>query len=217
MYDNYVLNKEYFMKVIKDLAAMAEEQRDYLTKLDSNIGDADHGINLTIGFRAVTKSLPEWEDENLSSLFKKVGMTLLGKVGGAAGPLYGGFFMKFGEPAVDKDEVTFAEFAEMLKKGVELVETRGKAVVGDKTMVDTLRPALDALFAAVEAGKEPLEAFKACVDAAEKGRDSTIPLVARKGRALRLGERAIGHLDPGATSSHLILSIFFENLKHQFN
>ena len=203
MYDNYVLNKDYFMKVIKDLAAMAEEQRDYLTKLDSNIGDADHGINLTIGFRAVTKNLPEWENENLSSLFKKVGMTLLGKVGGAAGPLYGGFFMKFGEPAVDKDEVTFAEFVEMLKKGVELVETRGKAVVGDKTMVDTLRPALDALFAAVEA--------------AEKGRDSTIPLIAKKGRALRLGERAIGHLDPGATSSHLILSIFFENLKHQFS
>ncbi len=217
MYDNYVLNRDFFIKVIKDLATMVEEQRDYLTKLDSDIGDSDHGINLTIGFREVTKKLPEWENENLTSLFKKVGMALLGKVGGAAGPLYGGLFMKFGEPADNKDEVTFQEFAEMLKKGVELVEFRGKAVIGDKTMVDTLRPALDALLEAVEAKKDPVEAFKACIDAAEKGRDSTIPLVARKGRALRLGERAIGHLDPGATSSHLILSIFFENLKLYFN
>ncbi len=213
MYENYVLNKQYFIQVIKDLAAMVEEQRDYLTKLDAEIGDSDHGINLTIGFREVMKKLPEWENEDLTSLFKKVGMALLGKVGGAAGPLYGGLFMKFGEPAENKDEVNFLEFAEMFKKGVELVESRGKAIVGDKTMVDTLRPALDKLFEAIDNEVEPLEAFEQFVKAAEVGRDSTIPIVARKGRALRLGERAIGHLDPGATSSHLILSVFLDNLK----
>ncbi len=213
MYENYVLNKQYFIQVIKDLAAMVEEQRDYLTKLDADIGDSDHGINLTIGFREVMKKLPEWEDEDLTSLFKKIGRALLGKVGGASGPLYGGMFEKFGEPADNKNEVNFLDLANMFKSGVELVEKRGKAVVGDKTMVDTLRPALDKLFEAIEQEVEPLEAFEMFVKAAEVGRDSTIPIVARKGRALRLGERAIGHLDPGATSSHLILSVFLENLK----
>lgn len=215
MYEDFVLDKKFFIQVIKDLAAMIEEQRDYLTKLDSDIGDSDHGINLTIGFREVTKKLPEWENENLTSLFKKVGMTLLGKVGGASGPLYGGMLMKFGEPADNKDEVTFDEFAQMLQKGVELVESRGKASVGDKTMVDTLRPALDTLLEAIKNNEEPLEAFEKCVKRAEQGRDSTIPLVAKKGRAMRLGERAIGHLDPGATSSHLILYVFLENLRKQ--
>lgn len=215
MYEDFVLDKKFFIQVIKDLAAMIEEQRDYLTKLDSDIGDSDHGINLTIGFREVTKKLPEWENENLTSLFKKVGMTLLGKVGGASGPLYGGMLMKFGEPADNKDEVTFDEFAQMLQKGVELVESRGKASVGDKTMVDTLRPALDTLLEAIKNNEEPLEAFEKCVKRAEEGRDSTIPLVAKKGRAMRLGERAIGHLDPGATSSHLILSVFLDNLRKQ--
>lgn len=215
MYEDFVLDKKFFIQVIKDLAAMIEEQRDYLTKLDSDIGDSDHGINLTIGFREVTKKLPEWENENLTSLFKKVGMTLLGKVGGASGPLYGGMLMKFGEPADNKDEVTFDEFAQMLQKGVELVESRGKASVGDKTMVDTLRPALDTLLEAIKNNEEPLDAFEKCVKRAEEGRDSTIPLVAKKGRAMRLGERAIGHLDPGATSSHLILYVFLENLRKQ--
>lgn len=217
MYDNYVLDKPFFIQVIKDLAAMVEEHRDYLTKLDADIGDSDHGINLTIGFREVTKKLPEWENENLTSLFKKVGMSLLGKVGGASGPLYGGMFMKFGEPADNKDEVTFAELGLMFEKGVELVESRGKASVGDKTMVDTLRPALNTLLEAIEKGEQPIEAFEKCVQAAEKGRDSTLPLVAKKGRAMRLGERAVGHLDPGATSSHLILSVFLDNLKKKFN
>ena len=103
----------------------------------------------------------------------------------------------------------------MFKSGVELVESRGKAVIADKTMVDTLRPALDTLLAAVEAKTEPLTAFEQCLKAAEKGRDSTIPLIAKKGRAVRLGERAIGHLDPGSASSYMILNIFFDNLKKE--
>jgi phosphoenolpyruvate---glycerone phosphotransferase subunit DhaL len=215
MYENTLLGKAYFTRVIVDMAAMAERERDYLAQLDSPIGDGDHGINLSIGFREVTKKLPEWESENLTSLFKKVGMTLLGKVGGAAGPLYGGFFMKFGEAANNKDEVTFDELALMFKSGVELVESRGKAVIADKTMVDTLRPFVDSLLVAVEENIEPLAAFEHCLQIAEKGRDSTIPLIAKKGRAVRLGERAIGHLDPGSASSYMILNIFFDNLKKE--
>lgn len=216
MYEEYVLSKDYFLRVIKDLAAMVEEQRDYLTALDGAIGDSDHGINLTIGFREVMRKLPEWEDENLSSLFKKVGMVLLGKVGGASGPLYGGFLMKFGEPANNQDEVTFDVLLPMFTKGVEIIQSRGKASVGDKTMLDTLVPAVQALEEAISQEMEPVEAFEKCVEAARVGRDSTIPLIAKKGRAMRLGERAIGHLDPGATSSHLILSVFLENLKTEF-
>lgn len=216
MYENDILDKSYFIQVVKDLAVMAEEERDYLTELDSLIGDSDHGINLSIGFRAVTAKMPELENENITSFFKKVGMTLLGKVGGASGPLYGGFFMKFGEPAGNKDEVNFEELCNMFKSGVELIESRGKAVVADKTMVDTLRPALDTLIAAVEAGDQPLVAFEKCLKAAEVGRDSTIPLIAKKGRALRLGERAIGHMDPGSASSYMILNIFYENMKKKF-
>lgn len=213
MNEKFILGKDYFIQVVKDLAEMAEVERDYLTKLDSLIGDSDHGINLSIGFREVTKKLPEWESENLTVFFKKVGMTLLGKVGGASGPLYGGFFQKFGEPADNKDEVNFQEFCNMIKHGVELIESRGKAVVGDKTMVDTLRPAVDVLMAAVEAKEAPLDAFDKCLKAAEIGRDSTIPLIAKKGRALRLGERAIGHMDPGSASSYMILNIFYQNMK----
>lgn len=216
MYENYVLDKAYFIQVIKDLAEMAERERDYLTGLDSSIGDADHGINLSIGFREVTKRLPEWENENLTVFFKKVGMTLLGKVGGASGPLYGGFFQKFGEPAENKDEVTFDEFVKMFKSGVELIETRGKAVLFDKTMVDAMRPALNALTLATEAGDEPLIAFKKAVDACTQGRDATIPLIAKKGRSVRLGERAIGHMDPGAASTTMIFEIFYDNLKKKF-
>lgn len=216
MYNEHVLNKDYFLRVITDLAAMVEEQRDYLTQLDADIGDSDHGINLTIGFRAVMKKLPEWEEENLTSLFKKVGMVLLGKVGGASGPLYGGLFMKFGEPANNQDEVTFDVLLPMFTKGVELVQSRGKASVGDKTMLDALVPAVEALREAIEQEEEPIQAFEKCVEAAKVGRDATIPLIAKKGRAMRLGERAIGHLDPGATSSHLILSVFLENLKSEF-
>lgn len=213
MYENYILEKDYFIKVIKDLAEMVEEQRDYLTGLDAVIGDSDHGVNLTIGFREVTKNLETWENENLTVLLKKVGMALLGKVGGASGPLYGSLFIKIGNAADNKESVNFNEFALMLKAGIEAVESRGKAVIGDKTMVDALRPALDALLSAIEDNKEPLEAFRLCVEAAEAGRDSTKPIVAKKGRAMRLGERAIGHLDPGATSSCMILNVFYDNLK----
>lgn len=212
MSQDYILSKDYFIDVIKDLINLAEEKRDYFTDLDSAIGDGDHGLNLSIGFREVNKNLETWSVENLTTLFKKVGMALLSKVGGSAGPLYGSFFMKFGDPANGKDEVNFEEFFNMFKVAVESVESRGKAVVGEKTMVDTLRPALDAFEKAIQEGLAPKEAFGKCLEAAKAGADSTVPIIATKGRAMRLGERAIGHMDPGAASSTAFIETFYNRL-----
>lgn len=209
----YILNKDYFIKVIEDLAVLAEEKKDYFSELDSTIGDGDHGMNLSIGFREVTKNLESWKAEDISTLFKNVGTALLDKVGGASGPLYGGFFMKFGLPVKGKEEVTFDEFIEMMEAGVAIIEKRGKAKVGDKTMVDTLRPAADALKAAyVDEKLDPKDAMKKAAAVGSAGSDSTIPIIAKKGRAMRLGERAIGHRDAGSASSAAILEIFYNNM-----
>lgn len=206
----YILNKDYFIEVIEDLIILAEEKKDYFIQLDSAIGDGDHGMNLSIGFREVNKNLEDWKGEDINTIFKNAGTALLDKVGGAAGPLYGGFFMKFGLPVKGQEEVSFDEFIEMMESGVAIIEKRGKAVVGDKTMVDTLRPAVDALKVAYrEDGLAPKDAMKKAVEVGSAGSDSTIPIIAKKGRAMRLGERAIGHRDPGSASSAAILEIFY--------
>lgn len=212
MYEQYKLDKSYFLGVIKDLVLLAEEKRDYFTALDSAIGDGDHGVNLSIGFREVSKNLDSWEKENLTFIFRKVGMTLLAKVGGSAGPLYGSFFMKFGEKAENKEEVNFEDLYQMFKAGVESVEMRGKAIVGDKTMVDALRPGLDSFTESLERKLAPKEAFKVFLETAQAGSDSTIPIIAKKGRAMRLGERAIGHRDPGSASTIAFIEIFYNRL-----
>ncbi|HHY41759.1 MAG TPA: dihydroxyacetone kinase subunit L [Thermoanaerobacterales bacterium] len=210
MYTDCVIGKEYFYEVIEKIAGLIEEKRDYLTELDAAIGDADHGFNMSIGFREVLKKMPEWKDKDIKGFFRSVGMTLLGKVGGASGPLYGSFFMKFGEPGSGKNEVTFQELFEMFKQAVQAVEQRGKAAVGEKTMVDALRPALNAFEQAVEQNLQPKQVMEAFVDAARQGANSTIEMIAKKGRAMRLGERSKGHLDPGATSATMILEVFLE-------
>lgn len=195
---------------------MIEKERNYLTKLDSDIGDGDHGINLSIGFREVTKKLEEIDEgtDDISSFLKKVGMSLLGKVGGASGPLYGSLFMKMGTNVTGKNEVTFEEFVDMIEQGVQSIETRGKAEVGDKTMIDALRPGIDFLKEQDTDGKE-VEVFGQFVEVMKEGAEKTIPLVAKKGRALRLGERAMGHKDPGSESSWLIFNAFYEELQNQ--
>lgn len=214
MYENFILEKEYFIRVIKALDSYVQINRDYLSKLDSDIGDGDHGINMSIGFRAVMLNIDEWEEKlDISGILNKVGMTLLGKVGGSAGPLYGSLFIKMGSSVKGKENINFNDFYEMFKLGIEAIEARGKAVVGEKTMVDSLRPGLNALEAGIAEEKEPLEAFADFVRAAKEGAESTIPLIATKGRAMRLGKRAIGHLDPGAASTSKMIEIFYENLK----
>ena len=181
------------------------ENKDYLTQLDSAIGDADHGQNMDRGFKAALAKLPAVADKDIGTLFKSVGMTLVSTVGGAGGPLYGTFFMQAGTATANKMELSGADWAAALEAAINGVVARGKANLGDKTMVDALTPALGALKQAVADGTEISEALRRSAAAAEQGMQDTIPLVARKGRASYLGERSAGHQDPGATSSFLIL------------
>ena len=186
-------------------ATRIEEQKAYLTRLDSDIGDADHGINMSRGFKAVTEKLASTPPEDIAGAFKSVGMTLVGKVGGASGPLYGTLFLEMGKASAGKDELTAADWGVTLEAGLAGVVMRGKAQLEDKTMVDALTPAVEALKTAAAGGASLADALAASVQAAQQGMEATIPLVARKGRASYLGERSAGHQDPGATSSHLLL------------
>ena len=187
-------------------ASVIAGNKDYLTRLDSEIGDADHGANMYRGFQAVVTKLPAAATQDIGSIFKLVGMTLVGTVGGASGPLYGTLFMSMGTAAVGKTELSLDEWTAALQTGVDGVIGRGKARPGDKTMIDALLPALDALKSATANGGTALEdALRQSADAAKEGMLDTIPLVARKGRASYLGERSAGHQDPGATSSYYLL------------
>jgi dihydroxyacetone kinase-like protein len=198
------IGTDEFANWLRDLAKTLHENAAYLTELDSAIGDADHGSNMDRGFAAVVAVLDETSFESVDELLKKAGMTLVSKVGGASGPLYGTFFLRFGG-ALTGLEVTPASIGEALKAGVGGILARGKAEVGDKTMYDAWAPALEAYDAAVAGGSDLAGALGAAAGAAAKGRDSTTPLVARKGRASYLGERSAGHQDPGATSTTMLL------------
>jgi dihydroxyacetone kinase-like protein len=190
---------------IADFASVIAEQRAELVALDTAIGDGDHGTNMDRGMRAVVEKLDATEGEDIGALLKTVGMTLVSKVGGAAGPLYGTLFLQMGMSAAGKEELDLAGWTAALETGVKGVQSRGKAEPGDKTMLDALLPALDALRAAETEGASASDALTRAADAAEEGMKATIPLEARKGRASYLGPRSVGHQDPGATSSTLLL------------
>jgi dihydroxyacetone kinase-like protein len=182
------------------------EHQDELTRLDSAIGDADHGSNLARGMKAVVAALDAESPATPDAVLKRTGMTLVSTVGGASGPLYGTFFLRMGTAAGQAD-LDAAGFGAALRAGVEGVVARGKAERGDKTMYDALAPALEAYDSQVNgAGDDVGAALRAAADAAAAGRDATIPLQARTGRASYLGERSVGHQDPGATSAALLLA-----------
>jgi dihydroxyacetone kinase-like protein len=191
---------------------LVTEQRNYLTELDSAIGDADHGSNMARGMAAVMEKVDVAPAATADELFKAVGMTLVTSVGGASGPLYGTFFLRFGMAAGPATELDGAALAAALRAGLGGVVARGKAEAGDKTMFDAMSPAVDAFDAALAAGSDVSAAAAAASDAANKGRDATLDLVARKGRASYLGERSSGHLDPGATSTALLFESLAESL-----
>ena len=196
------------------LRAFADEVTDHadeLTRLDSEIGDADHGSNMRRGMTAVVGKLDAAPDAAPAALLKCAGMTLVSTVGGASGPLYGTFFLRMGTSAGDRAEFDGAAFAAALRAGLEGVVTRG-GQLGDKTMVDALTPAVEALDAALADGASLKDALRAAATAAREGADATVPLVARKGRASYLGERSAGHRDPGATSTTLLLEAAAESL-----
>ena len=190
---------------IKAVAGVIEQNRDYLTQLDAAIGDADHGANMERGFKAVMTKMPEFADKDIGTIFKTVGMTLLSTVGGAGGPLYGTFFLQAGMKSAGKMELSLEDWALALKAAVDGVIMRGKAEPGDKTMIDALTPAVEALEHAKTKGDSLAKALQDSAEAARQGMLATIPLVARKGRASYLGPRSADHQDPGATSSYLIL------------
>lgn len=197
------ISRDAVLEWIKVFAATVEENKDYLTQLDSAIGDADHGANMHRGMQAVLGKLPGVADKDIGTILKTVGMTLVSTVGGAGGPLYGTLFMQMGAATAGKLELTLTDWTAALEAGVNGVISRGKASPGDKTMVDALTPALASLKAAD--GGALASALRESAQAAEQGKLATIPLVARKGRASYLGERSAGHQDPGATSTHLLL------------
>jgi phosphoenolpyruvate---glycerone phosphotransferase subunit DhaL len=191
---------------VEAFSSTVAENREYLTRLDSAIGDADHGINMDRGMKAVTAKLDGLEGDDIGALLKTVGMTLVSTVGGAGGPLYGTLFLQMGMATAGKSELEPEDWAAALDAAVKGVQMRGKAEPGDKTMVDALIPARDAFSAAVaEGGASFEEALRKSAQAAEEGMLATIPLVAKKGRASYLGERSAGHQDPGATSSQLLV------------
>jgi phosphoenolpyruvate---glycerone phosphotransferase subunit DhaL len=183
-----------------------------LTKLDSAIGDGDHGTNMDRGMKAAVEKLAGSAATDVGTVFKTVGMALVSKVGGAGGPLYGSLFMQMGSAAGGESELSPEAFATAFEAGVNGVVARGKAARGDKTMLDALLPAAEALKEAVGQGTSWPDALRRAEEAAREGMEATIPLVARKGRASYLGERSAGHQDPGATSSHLLVECATETL-----
>lgn len=188
-------------------ADTVQRQEAYLTQLDAAIGDADHGANMRRGTRKVCERMadPEFHYDDISSLLRTVAMTLISSVGGAAGPLYGAFFLRAAQSGQYSDTVILAELATIFRAGLEGIQQRGKAQVGDKTIVDALQPAVEALEAATEQGFTVAAALEAARIAAERGTHDTIGLQANRGRASYLGPRAIGHQDPGATSVYYLL------------
>jgi phosphoenolpyruvate---glycerone phosphotransferase subunit DhaL len=190
---------------LKAFADTIHENAPYLTQLDSDIGDGDHGANMNRGMQSVLTALPGVADKDIGSVLKTVGMKLVSTVGGASGPLYGTLFMQMGTKTAGKMELTLDDWIDALQAGYDGVLMRGKASPGDKTMVDALTPALNTLKSERDAGTPLGDALRASAAAAEAGMTATIPLVARKGRASYLGERSAGHQDPGATSSYFLL------------
>ena len=198
------LDAAWALRWIELAAADVAEQRDYLVDLDRAIGDGDHGENMDRGFKAAVEALGQAQPASVAEVLKTVAKTLMSTVGGAAGPLYGTAFLRASKAAGD-GELDGAGVAAVIAGALEGIQARGKATTGEKTMVDAWTPALEAARAAAEAGSDPVAVLEAAATAAEAGAAATEPLRATKGRASYLGERSIGHLDPGAVSTSLIL------------
>jgi phosphoenolpyruvate---glycerone phosphotransferase subunit DhaL len=192
------------LEIVRAMAAAMEEHRRELTKLDSEIGDGDHGTNMHRGFQTALERLEGAEPASPADVLKSVSTALISRVGGAAGPLYGTAFLRASTALAEKEEVSPGDAAAALEAALAGVKQRGKAEAGDKTMVDALEPAVEA---AKEAASEESVAgvFRAAAASAAEGAEATVELAARRGRASYMGQRAVGHKDPGAASTHLLL------------
>ncbi len=206
------MNQTKLIAVLYAISDQIIEERDYLTELDRPIGDNDHGINMSKGFEAVKTKLETLADQDIGTILKTTGMTLVSTVGGSSGPLYGTLFMKMGMKLAKKNEITFDEFLDAFQIGIQGVGERGRSTTGEKTMLDALVPAMEAMKTAWEADHDAKAALQAGAKAAEVGAEHTKELIATKGRASYVGERGIGHQDPGATSAMFMIRTAAEQM-----
>ena len=193
------------LEILRQMAQTIEAHKEELTELDQPIGDSDHGINMARGFQAVEQKLPDLEGKDIGTVLKTTGMTLVSTVGGASGPLYGTAFMKAGMETAGKNEIGLEDFLKLLDTAIQGVMMRGKAVEGEATMLDAMLPSLRAMKEAFAKGMSTGETLRAGVKAAWAGAEHTKDLVATKGRASYVGERGLGHQDPGAASYSYLL------------
>ena len=209
------MTEEWLRRAINAAAGAITENASLLDELDAAIGDGDHGSNLSRGFRAVAALADELADLDLGRALHQAGMTLVTTVGGAAGPLYGSLLMGMGKAAPPDRAATPADFSAMLRQGIDAMQQRGKAGIGEKTMLDVLAPVAEALDSAVGEGVGGLEIAARLVAAAEAGVDATRAMQATKGRAAQLGERSIGHRDPGAMAAFLLVRSLCEGMSER--
>jgi phosphoenolpyruvate---glycerone phosphotransferase subunit DhaL len=211
------ITSDDMIKWLERFAALLAENKDYLTKLDSAIGDADHGANMDRGFKAVLAKKSEFQGKEVAAVFKTTAMTLISTVGGASGPLYGTFFLQAALAAGTNASISAEDFGTLLEKGLNGVAQRGKANPGDKTMVDAMQPGVQAYQKTLAGGAPFGDALQKAAESASEGMKATTPLLAKKGRASYLGERSIGHQDPGATSAALLFQAAAESLSRPQN
>lgn len=208
-----IINGVQVIQILGKISKVMDKNKAYLSELDAAIGDGDHGLNMSKGFAAVKEKLKDDNGNNIGDILKKTGMALVGNVGGASGPLYGTAFMKAAAVANGKESVNMGDFIKMLEEALAGINMRGKGEPGEKTMIDAIHPAVTALKAAVDQGLSSVECIYKAKEAANEGVEYTKTIVATKGRASYLGERSIGHQDPGATSSFLILDTIYNEIK----
>ena len=198
--NRYGIGASFSEKCANLLSQKIEEEKDFLTELDNVIGDGDHGINMARGFQTVLTKLDSLATDDIGNILKTTGMALVSTVGGASGPLYGTAFMKAGALMAGKTDMSVDDFLACLDAAIEGVKMRGRSTQGEKTMLDAMIPALEAMRQAKEEGLDTAEILLKGTQAAEAGVEYTKTIIATKGRASYLGERSIGHQDPGATS-----------------
>lgn len=201
------------VEVFKEITKNIEINKQYLTDLDAAIGDGDHGINLNKGFQVVMQKLNSSNPKDVGEVLKTVAMSLVSTVGGASGALYGTAFMKATPMGVEKETMDLRDFSEMLKVSIDGIKLRGKGDKGDKTMLDVLIPVSESIEESINKNLTPLEALKEAREIAFKEMEQTKSIIAKKGRASYLGERSIGHQDPGATSSYIMINTIYEYLQ----
>ncbi|KJU72943.1 dihydroxyacetone kinase subunit DhaL [Clostridium baratii] len=200
-------------EILIKVSEKIDKNKEYLTELDAAIGDGDHGLNMSKGFKAVSDKLKAQEDDNIGNILKNTGMTLVSNVGGASGPLYGTAFMKASMALKDKNEIDINDFLNALKLALEGIKSRGKSTDGEKTMIDALSPAIKSMEDSIKNGDSYIVVLEKGKDAALEGVEFTKTIKATKGRASYLGDRSIGHQDPGATSCFYILETIYEEAK----